>query len=573
MRSLAYAAGILTNHYIGSARLSIGLGTLLNHKKSLLLAILILSLSISVALPLVSADDEHVSIVSVESPTNAVPNQRVLVRVTISYSFRRQTEIGLSISTSGATSSTAVSRGGLVNPARGDALSGTRWIYMAILLPSQNGVQQYTVRSFYARGSGWIVSDGLGKQFSIEVTNSKGFVNPSNSFVGSLAFQSPSKHDTPNYASIQSIDVTKSGPSLSFSLSIHGRTTDAMNDNMVYRIGIDATNTGSSVQNGQIDFQIVIDAHAKSASLQLSDGTVAKSSLTLTTEPNTFVVKGITINDLKNSYSFSLNVGAIRKTTVTTTVYTSGGFCDIDYWWNSVPSELNYCGGSLSAQTSTSTVVETLGISPAGGWIPVTLPSLVTVNTPGQLMIDNVAEQPINGVLQVSVPAGRHLISAQSLITSSDTTRQRFDRWDDGSTSLDRLINIVSDTTLQASYVTQHLLSVQSELPAAGAGWYDAGSTAVVSVPSETVPMDGILGTLGGKWNFEGWYENGHLLTESTTCSISMKSGTTAIARWHGDYSSPLMITAIVIGLVAVLLIALRTKRRPTKKRTRKRIR
>ena len=65
---------------------------------------------------------------------------------------------------------------------------------------------------------------------------------------------------------------------------------------------------------------------------------------------------------------------------------------------------------------------------------------------------------------------------------------------------------------------------------ATGAEWYDDGEIARFSVPT-IVPMNGFLGVLGGKLKFQGWYEQGKLVTEQANDTISMTEPHTITAN------------------------------------------
>lgn len=82
-----------------------------------------------------------------------------------------------------------------------------------------------------------------------------------------------------------------------------------------------------------------------------------------------------------------------------------------------------------------------------------------------------------------------------------------------------------------------------------------------VSLSSIAEPMAGVLGMLGGKWVFDGWYEDGRLMTRSTSWSITMNSSRSLETRWHGDYTTPIVLSAVIVS-VAVMTIALERRRK-----------
>jgi len=108
--------------------------------------------------------------------------------------------------------------------------------------------------------------------------------------------------------------------------------------------------------------------------------------------------------------------------------------------------------------------------------------------------------------------------------------------------------------------VTQYSLAlVSSQENATGAGWYDSGSVATFSLPTNRYQLF---------WIFQGWYEDGHPITTSSTGSIVMDSANTITAQWGLDYV--LLGTVIaVIAVVTVLGLLYHKKRLPPTRRRR----
>lgn len=207
---------------------------------------------------------------------------------------------------------------------------------------------------------------------------------------------------------------------------------------------------------------------------------------------------------------------------------------------------------------TTSTVLFGIQLTPVA--LKVTVPASVAVS------VDGVQQLP--GPAVVGVALGEHNVSVPALVQVDPTTRLMFDHWPDGSTDTNRTIFITSDANITVTYVTQNLLTIAgSQATSTGAGWYNEGETATFSVaPAE--PMVGLLGNLGGKVKFQGWYENGQLLTSSTTGTISMNRPHTITAVWQADYSEPALI---LTGVAIIVAIAYLMVRRRTKKPARRR--
>ena len=193
----------------------------------------------------------------------------------------------------------------------------------------------------------------------------------------------------------------------------------------------------------------------------------------------------------------------------------------------------------------------------------------LTVNTayPVALVIDgsNTVSSP------VELTPGSHVVSVPAFVRVDNSSRLRFDHWENGSTQPNRTLNIQSDTTIAASFVPQYLLSLNSSrVNATGTGWYNEGSSAQFSVPS-SVPMQGFLGDIGARWVFKGWWtENGIGITTANSGTISMYGAHTLDAQWVPDYTIPTVALTAIAAVVAAS-VALITRRRTTRtKRKRK---
>jgi hypothetical protein len=228
--------------------------------------------------------------------------------------------------------------------------------------------------------------------------------------------------------------------------------------------------------------------------------------------------------------------------------------------WNLNLTTALFDSKDILISKTTSTVLFGIQLTPLA--LEVTVPAAVAVS------VDGVQQPP--GPAVVGVALGEHNISVPALVQVDPTTRLMFDHWPDGSTDTNRTIFITSDANITVTYVTQNLLTIAGPQAAStGSGWYNEGEKATFSVaPAE--PVAGLLGNLGGKMRFQGWYENGQLLTSSTTGSISMNRPHTITAVWQADYSEPALI---LTGVVIIFALAYLMVRRRTKKPARRRLR
>jgi hypothetical protein len=150
----------------------------------------------------------------------------------------------------------------------------------------------------------------------------------------------------------------------------------------------------------------------------------------------------------------------------------------------------------------------------------------------------------------LSLPAGPHWVTVPEFIQIDKTHRLEFTHWSDGSTDLNRMIDLSSDTSLQASFIQQNMLEINSPLPATGEGWFDKGNSAFFSTDAST-RLTNTLGIM----IFRGWYdEAGNLVTYAGTGSIVMDHSHSLEARWTRlDYAIPiavlLLFSSVVIGI------------------------
>src|SRR5208282_4908730 len=205
-----------------------------------------------------------------------------------------------------------------------------------------------------------------------------------------------------------------------------------------------------------------------------------------------------------------------------------------------------YIDGSASRQDFTVSVTSTLDL---------------TVSVPGAVTVTIDGTNQTRGPVSLSLTPSTHVISVPQIVPLTGNSRLVFDHWSDGSKQSSRTEYLTDDTSLVAVYDTQYTLTL-TDPSAAGGGWYDQGSTAQFSVPSSE-PLPGILGLLGGTQTFQGWYENGKLLSSSSAASITMNAPQVLSTQWAANIIAPV---AIIIGIVLVpaAMIAFAVYRRRT---------
>jgi len=154
-----------------------------------------------------------------------------------------------------------------------------------------------------------------------------------------------------------------------------------------------------------------------------------------------------------------------------------------------------------------------------------------------------------------------HSLKVDETVEGDDGVRYVFVQWSDGSKDASRTLTSGEQTSLTATFKTQYELVVVSDFgDPQGAGWYDDGTEAAVSVDSP-VPDAGLLGSLGAKKVFQEW--TGDLTSDSRTETIRMDGPKTVEAKWTTDSSQAYLVLGGIAGaIIAVLAFVLLSKHR-----------
>ena len=165
-------------------------------------------------------------------------------------------------------------------------------------------------------------------------------------------------------------------------------------------------------------------------------------------------------------------------------------------------------------------------------------------------------------------------LSTQQKAQISDVERDVFVGWSvDGNINSNQssvVVTIDAPHNVTAVYETQYLLNVESERgDPKGSGWYAANSGAKISI-QESFPMEGVLGALGGTYEFSGWTGAD---TNNPTSIVTMNGPKIVTARWMTNFTIPLaiigiLVIAVIIGGFLAYTISRRfsgsLKKRPT---------
>ena len=135
-----------------------------------------------------------------------------------------------------------------------------------------------------------------------------------------------------------------------------------------------------------------------------------------------------------------------------------------------------------------------------------------------------------------------HMVSVDDPIYRDNTTRYYCN-----SSS----ITVTTDGQVTFSYQKQYYLTVNSPYgTTVGTGWSDEGSKVMFSVPTDRLPMPGLLGTLGAKYTFDKWVGDE---TSNNLRSFTIIDGPKSVtATWREDYTMLyVLIVVVVLALIA----------------------
>jgi hypothetical protein len=163
----------------------------------------------------------------------------------------------------------------------------------------------------------------------------------------------------------------------------------------------------------------------------------------------------------------------------------------------------------------------------------------------------------VNGTaMDFQLERGTHSIALnQVLISSGSDQRFHFDHWSDEITQANRTLDLESDTTLQAIFVMQYKVTITSAfISGVNSTWLDEGSTIKLTAPPPQ-ELTGLWGLLGAKLIFDGWEEDGQLISKAVNLSILLYTPHSIYIRGRVDYTNAEMLLSGLVALTAVLVI------------------
>ena len=321
--------------------------------------------------------------------------------------------------------------------------------------------------------------------------------------------------------------------------------------------------------------------HAQSASIQMQNLSYPTQRVTNPTAPVTFEITFSGVNkgdilfaEIEDFDSRRFAVGTVSGTSEACIPlpekYNTAALCD----WR-----LNATSGSehivFQLQISTHARIYNLGAviglgNSTGHLIPNSISTQRFVIKGGTILtlkvtvldyvlvtVDGKQQPP--GSISINIAPGIHAISVPNMTSLDDSTRLVFGGWSDASTQPNRTDNLEIDTVLAAEYIKEYKLTLISPVNTTGTGWYYEGSIVQISVSPQLSP--GLVGMLGAKTHFEGWFENNQLKTTSNTATLQMNSPRTWTAEWTTDYTIPIAITITAFASLVVVVVALRRRK------------
>ena len=184
---------------------------------------------------------------------------------------------------------------------------------------------------------------------------------------------------------------------------------------------------------------------------------------------------------------------------------------------------------NLLNDTNRTNNVATFNID-VGPTLTINVPLNVTANGTLWVSVNGVKYSVTSGQLQTSVPVGNVTVQIQPDVNLSLGIRQAFTGWSDGSLANPRQIKVTQDTTLHADYVTQYLLSIDSNGGSTTlSGWYLPNMRVNVSVTNPSIVEPNAV-----RLSFNGW--TGNMTSTSPFLEVNMTQPVSIKANWRMQY-------------------------------------
>jgi uncharacterized repeat protein (TIGR02543 family) len=117
--------------------------------------------------------------------------------------------------------------------------------------------------------------------------------------------------------------------------------------------------------------------------------------------------------------------------------------------------------------------------------------------------------------------------------------------------------------SIASTWKTQYYVELITDYGLAeGSGWYNEGSTASLSIETESLPAEGFLGFVGVKHVFKGW---AGVYGEAPEWSLFVNSPKTIVAEWNTDYTTLFIYIIVSLSAIAAVLVLTVIRKRSRK--------
>lgn len=229
-------------------------------------------------------------------------------------------------------------------------------------------------------------------------------------------------------------------------------------------------------------------------------------------------------------------IQAVYSTQYLLTVDQNGGTTTASGWYNANAVAHVY---AVNPSNFVPNASRSIFVKWSGDWDSNSTSLTFNMTKPVTLTANWIAQYYITVVSETGSPTGSGwynagniaTITVESTVQHSNGTRQVFAGWNSTSIGNNPVAQIYvnAPTTLQASWKTQYLVTVQSQYGTpGGAGWYDVGSSVPVSIQVQVVY------TNATRRIFDGW--TGDYSGTSPSPTLQVSSPKTLTANWHTEY-------------------------------------
>jgi uncharacterized repeat protein (TIGR02543 family) len=150
----------------------------------------------------------------------------------------------------------------------------------------------------------------------------------------------------------------------------------------------------------------------------------------------------------------------------------------------------------------------------------------------GTLIVDNVTLNSDRLPISLEWREGStHSFEVRTLVQYVPDVRYVFDGWEDGSNLNKRVFVVSSDAAFVAEYRVEYFVSISSPYGnCSGAGWYENGEMANLSIPDIVDHHNGTRRTL------DGWYKGGARVGSTEFLSLKVDAPTFLTIKWDTEY-------------------------------------